>query len=175
MRRLGVLTRTHGLAGGLRCAVDGETTPSVAAPCDAAIGYSESFLQPIRLARYEVIQGDPLLFFEGVTSAEKAAELVDRAVFLEESLISYENPYSDPRVIGYDVRSEQGEDLGKIDGIIRTPAHYIWSVRKGEREWLLPATEPFVLSFEDDARCVTVRLIPGLLGDEEEEGSGDSR
>ncbi len=120
------------------------------------------------------MQGDPLLFFEGVTSADQAAKIVDQAVFLDEALICYENPYSNPRVIGYAVKGEGGEDLGKINGIIRTPGHYIWSVRRGESEWLLPATEPFVVAFDDESQCVTVRLIPGLLGDAEDEGDGDS-
>jgi 16S rRNA processing protein RimM len=137
------------------------------------IGYSESFLRPIRLVRFEPVLGDPIVFLEGIDSGEKAAELVDHALFLEEDLIRYENPFSDPRVIGFSVKSEEGEELGEIDGIIRTPAHYVWSVRNGGREWLLPAIEPFVVSLDDRSRCVTVRLIPGLLGDDEEENGHD--
>src|SRR5688572_23366111 len=101
--RLGVLTRTHGLAGGLRCALDGETVPTVTVPVDAWIGYSESFLRPLRLERFEPVQGDPICFFEGIDSHAKATELVDHAVYVPEETIRYENPFSDPRVIGYSV------------------------------------------------------------------------
>lgn len=167
--RLGVFTRTFGLAGGLRCTLDTELVPQVKAPCEVRIGFSEAFARPHRLTRCDEHSGSLNCFLEGVDSQERAQEFVDQAVFIGEADIDYPDPLAHPRLIGYSVRAEDGKDLGELQAIFRTSAHHIWSIRAGEHEWMMPAISEFLLGIDDEARRATVRLIPGMF--EEESGN----
>jgi 16S rRNA processing protein RimM len=164
--RLGVLTRTHALDGALRLALDAPAIPSITLPQEVIVGYSESFARPQTLLSFDARSGDPICRFEGVTTHESARELVDQALFLPEEAIRYENPFSDPGLIGYAVCDESGRDLGEIIGLISTPAHYVWSIDAEDREWMLPAVEPFVVEIQHDRQMVVVRPIPGMYEEE---------
>jgi 16S rRNA processing protein RimM len=167
--RLGIFSRTFGLAGGLRCTLDTELVPKVTVPCEVRIGFSEAFARPQRLVRCDEHSGSLLCFLEGVDSQERAQQFVDQALFIGESDINYADPLAHPRLIGYSVQSEDGNELGEIQAIFRTSAHPVWSIRAGEREWMIPAIGEFLLAIDDSARRATVRLIPGMF--EEESGN----
>jgi 16S rRNA processing protein RimM len=167
--RLGVLVRPQGLDGALRLSLDVDAVPTIATPCDAWLGYSETFLRPVRLERADSRGGSDLVCrFEGVSTIQHAEPLVDQALFLSVEQISYPDPFANPVVIGYAVQSDEGAELGEIDGIIRTPGHYVWSILNGGKEWLLPATSEFVRELRHEERRVIVHLIPGLFDDESE-------
>lgn len=166
--RLGVLTRTYGLAGGVRLALDGDPIPTIATPCDARIGYSDTFTQPIRLERSDSRSGEVICYFAGLTDRDKAETVLDRALFVPMESLSYEQPFAHPRLVGYEVRNESGEMLGRIGSIFKTPAHYIWQVESEEREWMMPAIDQFVVDVRHDDRIAIVRPIPGMVAEEPE-------
>jgi len=168
--RVGVLTRSYGLAGGVRCMLDSDAVPaSIAVPCEGWIGFSESFLQPVRLERYEIRSSDLICYFTGVKSREEVANLSDRALFLPAEAVSYEHPLAHPGLLGYEIRDEDGMVLGAIGSIFKTPAHFIWLVRSDEREWMLPAIDEFVREIRHGERVAIVRPIPGMVAEEPEE------
>lgn len=171
--RLGVLTRTFGLAGGLRCVLDTEAVPEIPLPAPARVGYSASFARELMLTRYERHGNDLVCFFDGVTDQSRAQELVDQAIFLPVDARKYDSPLSDPQLIGFEVIDEAGESKGVIDGIISTRAHYILVIRAGEREWMLPAVDEFVVELRSADRSVVVRTIPGLFEEDENGQAGD--
>jgi 16S rRNA processing protein RimM len=168
-QRLGVLTRSFGLLGGVRCALDSIAVPSVATPCDAWLGFSESFVEARRLVRCEEHSGSLICYFDGVTTRDAADALTDRALWLDPDVLRFDDPYSDSRLIGYAVRDEGGRDLGSITGILGTRAQYVWEVTAGEREWMLPAVDEFIREIRTDEHMVVVRPIPGMVDEESDE------
>ncbi len=68
------------------------------------------------------------------------------------------------QVIGLDVHTVEGEDLGKVVDIIETGANDVYVVR-GEAygEVLIPAIESVIRSINVDASLMTVDLPAGLL------------
>jgi 16S rRNA processing protein RimM len=170
--RLGVLTRTFGLAGGVRLSIDGDAVPTIAAPCDVSLGFSESFTETFRLERYDLHAGNPTCYFAGYTSREVAEKLLDRALFVQPEFLSYDEPLSHPKLIGYEVLDESGEHLGTIVSIFRTPAHFIWMVGSESREWMVPAIDQFVIEIRHDERKAIVRPIPGMVVEEPADGEG---
>lgn len=176
--RIGVLTRSHGLDGAVRCTVDGVAVPVVETPCDAWVGYSAAFLSPVRMVACRT-HGNPshgeemICRFEGVTTREDAAAFADKALFLPIEAIRYDNAYAHPLLVGYDVIDEAGEPLGSITALIETPAHLVWQIALENREWLLPAIDEFVIGVDHEQRRATVRPIPGMLGDaDDDDGAG---
>jgi 16S rRNA processing protein RimM len=169
--RVGVLTRPFGLNGAVRCSVETAAIPRVATPCDALAGYSAGFTRALRLVSCEPRPDALICLFEGITSPEAASGLVDQALYLEWDVVTFDDPSADARLPGYLVLDESGRELGRIDDIIRTPAHYVWSVRHGDREWLLPAVKPFVVDIQHDRRTAIVCPIPGMFEEDEDDES----
>jgi len=66
-------------------------------------------------------------------------------------------------LIGCGVFDERGIPIGKVDRIIHAPAQDLLVIG----EILIPMVRNFVLSVDLAAKSITVRPIPGLLGDEE--------
>ena len=169
--RLGVLSRTFGLAGGLRCTPDTGSTPAIETPCEAWIGYSEAFAEAHRLERVEIRPDGLVCWFEGITTREQAELLSDRALFLPSHAVGFESPLADPKLFGYQVREEgTGRDLGAIAGMFKTAAQQIWTIVTDDREWMLPAIDEFVVEIRHEERIAIVRLIPGMFDDEGDEG-----
>jgi len=167
--RLGVLTRTFGLEGRLRCKLDHEVIPQIAAPCSAWLGYSETFARPVQLAACQAHSGDLLCTFEGVSTKEAAEGMVDQALFLEPASLSYADPFTDPGIVGYQLYSPEGQPIGEIIGLQQTAAHAVWTVQSGDQEWLFPAVPQFVLNLNPEERTATVLTIPGMMEPEEDE------
>jgi 16S rRNA processing protein RimM len=172
--RLGVLTRTFGLAGGLRLSLDTEVVPQIEAPCDVRLGFSETFNRSGRLLRYEDHNGTLICFFDRVTTQQEAKELLDHALFLPESAVAYADPMAHPKLIGYRVVSEGGEELGTIDGIFKTSAHYIWGIDSGGKEWMMPAIPEFLVEIRGEERLAIVRPIPGMFTEEPDDEEQDA-
>ena len=173
--RLGVLTRPHGLKGGLRCTLDYPEMPVIALPCTVAVGFSESFNSPYELIAYEPGRGEIVCHFRGFDDRDTALELADKALFVPRSAVSYGTAVADPGLVGFRVRDEEGNLLGTVTGIFRTPAHYIWTVEdagSGE-EWMVPAIDEFVVDMDEEKGEIIIRPIPGLRGEDQEEADGD--
>ena len=64
-------------------------------------------------------------------------------------------------LIGLRVVTSAGRELGTIADVMPSAAHPIYIVR-GAREWLIPATEPFVREVDLEAGVVTVDPPAGL-------------
>ncbi|MBL7989262.1 MAG: hypothetical protein JNJ94_14460 [Chlorobi bacterium] len=167
--RLGVLTRTFGLEGRLRCKLDHDVIPQIATPCLAWLGYSATFARPVQLAGCQAHGGDLLCTFDGVATMEAAEGMLDQALFLEPTAICYADPFTDPGIVGYQLYSPDGQPIGEIIGLQQTAAHAVWTVQSREQEWLFPAVPQFVVSLNPEGQTATVRTIPGMMELDEDE------
>ncbi|MFD1178101.1 ribosome maturation factor RimM [Paenibacillus puldeungensis] len=75
-----------------------------------------------------------------------------------------ENEYYFHEIIGCRVVSDEGEELGVIDSILRPGANDVWVVKlpKG-KELLLPVIDDVVLDVDVTVKLVKVHLMEGLL------------
>lgn len=154
----------------MRCRLDQQSVPVIDTPCPVRIGYSLSFTRLYELVRCEPgREGELVCFFAGVDQREGTDSLRDQALFIDPSLLRYGELWSDPGLLGYVIRDEEGKELGRLAGMIDALAHVVWRIEEGEREWLLPAIEEFVLDIDEERKEILVRLIPGLRDDEAEE------
>ena len=65
-------------------------------------------------------------------------------------------------IIDMDVRTREGEDLGKVSDVFTTAAHDIYVVSDGENEIMIPAVDYFVKSIDFEKNLMIVELIEGL-------------
>ena len=67
-------------------------------------------------------------------------------------------------LIGLQVISDEGEELGELYDILETGANDVYVVRNGKKkDLLLPATEECILAVDLDAQTMTVHVLDGLL------------
>ena len=74
-----------------------------------------------------------------------------------------EGQYYHPQIIGLQVRTTQGELLGKITKVLSGKSNDNYIVQGENGEILIPAIEDVIKSVDLEQGCVTIEAIEGLL------------
>ena len=69
-------------------------------------------------------------------------------------------------LVGFEVATEAGEVLGKLNDVLPTGGNDIFVVGEGPAEILVPAIKSVVLKIDSDLRRITVDLPKGLRPEE---------
>jgi 16S rRNA processing protein RimM len=107
--------------------------------------------------------------FDGVESRNEADELRGATFFLPESELPSlpEGEYYSYQILGMDVVTDTGKDLGKVTQIFTAGDNDVYVVKRGSgndiREVLIPALDSVVLKVDIEERKMTVKEVEGLL------------
>lgn len=71
-------------------------------------------------------------------------------------------------IIGMTVVDEARGDVGVVSDVLKYPAHDVYVVERGGRSFMIPAVKEIVLRFDTAAKVLRVRLVDGMV--EEQEG-----
>ncbi|MCB2183850.1 MAG: ribosome maturation factor RimM [Desulfobulbaceae bacterium] len=66
-------------------------------------------------------------------------------------------------LLGLDVLTVDGEQLGKVSDLLSTGAHDILVVKGAGREYMIPALDEFVVEIDEESGTIQVDLPDGLL------------
>lgn len=172
--RIGLLTRPHGIGGGVRCRLDHPEMPQIETPVSVRVGFSQSFATEVQLLRCSPLGRDAMLcIFEGSGSRESAETFIDKALYFPKEAVIYADRMATPELIGYRVVDKGEEDRGEVVGIIKTAGHPVWEVKDGTYIWMLPAVEEFVVEVDEENEIIRVELIPGLYAPPIDERADD--
>lgn len=107
---------------------------------------------------------DALLSFEGIETMDDAETLRGVKVFILRSQLPplEEDAYYADDLVGLQVVTESGRDLGQIEQVHFYPANDVYETPVA----LIPAVEDIVVEVDLEAGRVLVRDIPGLRKDE---------
>lgn len=105
-----------------------------------------------------------LLWFEGISTRRQAAPLAGKylAAPPDTDAILEEGEYFHYQLIGLQVRTEDGENLGELQEIIETGSNDVYIVRGATGELLIPAIANVVRHVDLTAGSMMVRLPGGL-------------
>lgn len=107
-----------------------------------------------------------VLRLSGFTDRDAAERARGREIFVTEADLPElpEGQFYVRDLIGMQVVTEEGEDLGEVTDVIQNTAQDLFEVELPEgRKVLIPKVDAFVRSIDGEARTVTVRLQEGLL------------
>ena len=129
-------------------------------------GRSPDRLMPVQGVRYH--KGLVLLKLAGIDDVDGAETLRGAKVVISDSELAplEEDEYYVHDIIGLEAVTTEGESLGKITEVIRSPANDVYVTERA----MIPAVREFVESIDLDAGRVTVRPIPGLIQESKNEG-----
>jgi len=109
--------------------------------------------------------GMPIIKLEGSDEIEAASQLVGRLLAVRENSVAPlgEGSFYTWQVVGCQVVTEDGTEVGMLRDIEYGNGQDLWVVRHGEREHLVPAVAEIIVSVDLDAKKIVIRPPEGLL------------
>jgi len=160
---VGRVLRPHGLRGEMR--VQPETDfPERLGTLGQAVLVTDERSEPVRVEAVRRVGEAVLVKVAGIDTPEAAEVWRGAALAVPRELAA---PLPEGRhyvfeVLGLTVETEEGQRLGAVEEIIRTPGNDVYVVR-GKREILIPAISSVVLRIDPAQGRIVIRPMPGLL------------
>lgn len=155
----GKIVNTHGITGEVK----------VLPWCDGPeflLDFDQFYIDdmPCQVRSARVHKNAVLLQLEGVENINDAMLLKEKVLFIRREDVSLpegRNFLAD--FYGLEVRdADSGQVLGHIADILTPPAHEIYVVRGGEREYMIPAVDAFIRETNIVEGYLAVALIEGM-------------
>ena len=162
---VGRLTRPVGLKGELAMEPLTDHRERLSALAETWIGLAEGAANPQHVEHVRFTHAAVVVKISGIDSRTDAERHRGEYVFVDES----DSPGPAPGsfyvhdIVGLDVLREDGTFVGTIREVQKAPAHDLWIVARGDREFMIPAVRAFIRSVELDRRRVIIRPIEGLI------------
>ncbi|MBZ0299642.1 MAG: ribosome maturation factor RimM [Anaerolineae bacterium] len=165
---LGEILRPHGVRGELRMRILTDYPERIAKLENVYIGESASTDSPVpyvvqHMRRH---QDYGLLKLKGIDDRDQADRLRELKVMvaIEEAVPLEEGEFYLFELIGLEVRTTEGEILGRLTEVLETGANDVYIVESARYgELLIPVTDETILKTDIDQGFVLVRLPDGLL------------
>lgn len=161
---VGVVVNAHGVRGEVKVhPIDVE--PAVLA------SFSTLYLdgEPLAVRGVRVHKNAVLLKLPGVEDMDAALALKGRELSVRRADAALpEGTYFDAELVGLTVVDEAtGETLGELTRVLAYPAHKVYEVRGGGREYLIPAVPGvFVAGVDLAGGVMSIHRMKGLASDE---------
>lgn len=168
----GTITKTDGTNGGVLVKLRPGVDYADVFEAEFLFVVADGGVVPMRMAK-TTRRGDRAATVElaNICTAEQAAPLVGCKIRAE-AAPEQEDEDEEPTLAGYAVLTEEDGTVGEIVAIDDSvAANPLFIVRRTDgTELMLPAADDFVVSLDDEAKTITLRLPKGLLNlDEAEE------
>lgn len=125
-------------------------------------------LKEIYIQRSRVQKNTIICKIEGIDTPEQAEKLRNQMLYMHrDDLELDENTYFIQDLIGMTVKdADTGEIYGTIDDVLQTGANDVYSIKKGDKSYLIPAIADVVVDTDIDSGIMTIRLLEGLLDED---------
>jgi 16S rRNA processing protein RimM len=160
---VGFLRRPHGVKGEILMDVHTDFPERLKTGITVFVG--ESY-QPMVIASLRYHASGLLVRFRGIKSPEEAGLYRNTWVYVPVANRPElpEGEYYHHQLIGLNVVTDEGRDLGVLVDILETGANDVYVIRAVDgNEVLLPAIPPVVLEIKLADRQMCVRLLDGLI------------
>ncbi len=107
---------------------------------------------------------------KGVSDRNDAETMIGADLFIEGAEIDVPLPQRRRpfQVVGIAVKAVDGRMLGEVTEVVFSPAHDVYEVQGPAGTFLVPAVPEFIVSIDDARKEMTIRTIPGLVGEDNE-------
>ena len=125
-------------------------------------------LKEIYIQRSRVQKNMVICKIEGIDSPEQAEKLRNQMLYMHrDDLELDENTYFIQDLIGITVKdADTGEIYGTIDEVLQTGANDVYSIKNGDKNYLVPAIADVVVDTDIDSGIMTIRVPEGLFDED---------
>lgn len=161
----GKIVNTHGIRGEVKI------MPYCDSPellCDFDRLFMGKLLKEIYIERSRVQKNMIICKIEGVDTPEDAEKLRNKMLYMHrDDLELDEDTYFIQDLIGMTVKdADTGEVYGIIDDVFQTGANDVYSIKNGDKSYLVPAIADVVITTDIDSGIMTIRPLEGLFDED---------
>ena len=160
--QVGEIVNTHGLRGEVKI-VPWTDSPDVFEGIKH-IYLSNGNILTVKGVKYQ--KNNIIVKFAEISDIDEAMKYKGQVISADRSELGElpDGAYYIADLIGMNVVTEDGEEIGVVSDVIQTGANDIYEVkRKGEKPLLIPVIDSVVLKVEIESSTITVHLMDGLL------------
>lgn len=160
---IGQVTKPHGVRGEMRVLPLTDRPERFSWLEEVFLGEDGERRATVLAARLH--QGFVLLKLEGYDSRDDAETLRGTKLTVSEDLAIplEEGEYYLRDLLGMDVVTEEGAQLGALEDVIETGANNVFVVRGDQGELLLPDIPDVIIDIDFEQKLMTIRPLPGLF------------
>ena len=163
--KIGRIGKTHGVKGEVTFHFTDDVFDRVDA--DYVFVETEGIPVPFFFEEYRFRNEESAIVkFEGIDTADRAAELTGCDVYFPRELSDEEDgELTWSEIVGFDIIQDGSrQTLGTVTSVDLTTINTLFELRTPEgKSLLIPANDDFITDIDRDARCITMRLPEGLL------------
>ncbi len=158
---IGKVTNVHGLMGEVRVQPWADSPEFL---CQFDTLYMDKDHCPIKVERSRVHKNMCIMKFEGPTDVPSALSFRNAILYIDRNDANLpQGHFFITDIIGLPVLDvETGEELGKLAEVTNMPAHDIYVVKGGQRDWMIPAVPAFIKETNLDEGFIRVQIMEGL-------------
>ena len=125
-------------------------------------------LKEIYIQRSRVQKNMVICKIEGIDTPEQAEKLRNQMLYMHrDDLELDENTYFIQDLIGITVKdADTGEIYGTIDDVLQTGANDVYSIKNGDKNYLVPAIADVVVDTDINSGVMTIRVLEGLFDED---------
>jgi len=160
---VGILRHPHGLKGEMLVSVMTDFPERIQPGVTLLMGTDH---KPVTVAGVRQHNKGSLILFEEFQQREDLAGLQNQGLFVrvEDLPALPEGEYYQHQLLGLQVVSDEGRELGRLVEFIETGANDVLVVRPSEgKDILLPDIDEVVLEIDLEGKQITVHLLDGLV------------
>ncbi|MDQ0227630.1 ribosome maturation factor RimM [Metabacillus niabensis] len=165
---VGKIVNTHGIRGEVRVISKTDFADERYQPGNTLYIFKEGSQEPIKVVveSHRVHKNFDLLTFEGMHSIQDVEQFKGSLLKVDENQLSEldEGEYYFHEIIGCNVYTDNGEEIGTIREILATGANDVWVVkRKVGKDLLIPYIDEIVKEIDIDEKKIIITPMEGLL------------
>lgn len=165
MLRVGVFANTHGIRGEIKVF---PTTDDVTRFKKLKTLYLDkgTELMKLEVSSVRFFKNMVIMKFKGIDNINDIEKYKGKDLLIErkQAVPLQKNEYFICDIIGSNVVTEKGEEVGTLKEVLQTGANDVYVVKTKEgKEVLFPVIDECVLDINTEEKVVTVRLMPGIM------------
>ena len=162
--QVGVITTTHGIRGDVKVFPTTDDPKRFLDLKNVILDDGKTTLD-LEIQNVKFFKNLVILKFKGIDNINDIEKYKKAGLYVtrEDAVELEEDEYFIADLIGMDVISDEGEQLGTISDVLQTGANDVYVISsKGQKDLLLPAIHECVLDVNVEERTMKVHLMPGL-------------
>ena len=162
--QVGVVTTTHGVHGEVKVFPTTDD-PARFKKLKNVILDDGKTQRDMEISGVKFFKNMVILKFKDLDDMNEAQKLRQAKLFVtrDNAVELQENEYFIADLIGMQVVSDEGEELGEISDVLQTGANDVYVIQKEKQaDILVPAIKDCIINVDLEQNIMTVHLLPGL-------------
>ena len=126
--------------------------------------------EPLTIEKCRAHKGSLIIKFKEINTIDDAEQYKKKKLYVKrgDAPALPEGRYFIADIIGCEVITDTGRNLGKVEDVIQAGSCDIYTVRSPEgRQYMIPVTDEVVKTIDIDKKEILITPIKGLLDDED--------